>query len=170
MSEGSGATRRRWLAVLVMGIGAGAIAVGVSEEASISIPARDEAAALHEPAPRERSAGVAAASPSVEEAAEAGTIDPGSLPIDLGAAMEQVHFAYRPGEEGRSLGGHATIAVVGDACDTDDDCESGFCTDGVCCDSACGGGALDCQACSDATGAATDGTCGPTTGTACRSA
>jgi len=50
----------------------------------------------------------------------------------------------------------------GDACGTDADCKSGFCVDRVCCDSACGRGlASDCQACSRAAGATSDGTCGP---------
>jgi MYXO-CTERM domain-containing protein len=55
----------------------------------------------------------------------------------------------------------------GDACVADVECASGFCVDGVCCASACGGGATDCQACSVAAGAATNGTCGPSTGNAC---
>lgn len=38
-------------------------------------------------------------------------------------------------------------------------CRSGFCSDGVCCDRACGGSAADCQACSVAQGAITDGVC-----------
>jgi hypothetical protein len=47
----------------------------------------------------------------------------------------------------------------GEACQADGECPSGFCVDGVCCDSACGRGASDCQACSVAAGAPTDGTC-----------
>ncbi len=51
-------------------------------------------------------------------------------------------------------------------------CLSGYCVDGVCCDSACGGGSAgDCRACSAASGAAKDGTCGPVkASTACRPA
>lgn len=52
-------------------------------------------------------------------------------------------------------------SILGTACGTATDCESGFCVDGVCCDSACGGGSSDCNACSIAAGAAADGTCGP---------
>lgn len=49
---------------------------------------------------------------------------------------------------------------LGEPCSDASSCKSGFCADGVCCDSACGNGATDCQACSVAAGAATDGTCG----------
>ena len=50
----------------------------------------------------------------------------------------------------------------GDPCVDGSSCASGLCVDGVCCDGACGGGATDdCQACSVAAGAQTDGTCGP---------
>jgi len=54
----------------------------------------------------------------------------------------------------------------GNICETDADCNSGFCVDGVCCNSACGRNAPgnnnngDCQACSRFAGAAVDGTCG----------
>ncbi len=60
----------------------------------------------------------------------------------------------------------------GNACTTNAECASGFCTDGVCCDTACGGGdANDCQACSVAAGAAVDGTCAPrAAGIVCREA
>lgn len=51
----------------------------------------------------------------------------------------------------------------GEACTAADDCHSGNCVDGVCCDTACGGGTLDCGACSVASGAAEDGVCGPLT-------
>jgi hypothetical protein len=50
-------------------------------------------------------------------------------------------------------------------------CVSGYCTDSVCCSSACGSGAIDCYACSVATGAAVDGTCATAVaGTVCRAA
>ncbi|WP_236605710.1 hypothetical protein [Sandaracinus amylolyticus] len=58
-------------------------------------------------------------------------------------------------------------ADLGDSCGAGADCESGHCVDGVCCESACGGATDDCQACSVAAGAASDGTCGATTGNAC---
>nr|UZH23228.1 hypothetical protein [myxobacterium MSr12020] len=60
----------------------------------------------------------------------------------------------------------------GAACSVDTQCASLFCVDGVCCDSACGGGeAVDCQACSVATGAPSDGTCSTfSAGTVCRAA
>ncbi len=50
--------------------------------------------------------------------------------------------------------------VNGEACMIDIVCLSGFCVDNVCCDNACGGVlTTDCQACSIAAGAATDGVC-----------
>jgi hypothetical protein len=50
---------------------------------------------------------------------------------------------------------------LGTGCTQGVQCQSGLCVDGVCCDSVCGGGAAtDCQACSVATGASVDGTCG----------
>lgn len=69
-------------------------------------------------------------------------------------------------ESGTALAGTTTMlrygARPGEACGTENDCQSGFCVDGVCCDSACGGGnANDCQVCSVAAGGAADGTCGP---------
>ncbi|MCU0658545.1 MAG: hypothetical protein MUF64_25795, partial [Polyangiaceae bacterium] len=60
-----------------------------------------------------------------------------------------------------------TLAQVGQACSSNAECPSGFCTDGVCCNSACAGGVSDCQACSVAAGAASNGLCGPTTGNTC---
>jgi hypothetical protein len=49
----------------------------------------------------------------------------------------------------------------GSTCQTNAECQSGFCVDGVCCNTACGGGNPgDCQACSRFAGAAVDGTCG----------
>jgi len=60
----------------------------------------------------------------------------------------------------------------GTTCQFNVDCLSGFCVDGVCCNSACGGGnPNDCQACSKAAGAPSDGTCGiVAAGTVCRAA
>ncbi|HZH78995.1 MAG TPA: PA14 domain-containing protein, partial [Archangium sp.] len=49
----------------------------------------------------------------------------------------------------------------GTICETNADCQSGFCVDGMCCNSACGGNNPgDCQACSRFAGAPVDGTCG----------
>jgi len=52
----------------------------------------------------------------------------------------------------------------GQTCTAANQCSSGFCVDGYCCDQACGGTQnqlpTDCQACSIAHGAATNGTCG----------
>lgn len=60
----------------------------------------------------------------------------------------------------------------GQSCADDSECTSGHCTDAVCCDTTCGyGSTTDCQACSVATGAAVDGTCGAAkSGVVCRPA
>ena len=59
----------------------------------------------------------------------------------------------------------------GQLCGGTIECASGFCIDGVCCNSACGGGAVDCQACSVAAGAPADGMCATAKmGSLCRSA
>lgn len=51
------------------------------------------------------------------------------------------------------------LAPPGMACTSGATCGTGLCVDGVCCTSACGAGALDCQACSVASGGSIDGTC-----------
>ena len=56
----------------------------------------------------------------------------------------------------------------GDSCTLGSECSSGFCADGVCCNTACAAGV--CDACSVATGAATNGTCSLFTGTTCNDA
>ncbi|WP_437541917.1 kelch repeat-containing protein [Sorangium sp. So ce367] len=53
---------------------------------------------------------------------------------------------------------------LGEGCDADSDCGSGFCADSVCCDAACAG---PCDACTAASGASQDGVCTPLTGVAC---
>jgi hypothetical protein len=61
---------------------------------------------------------------------------------------------------------------LGTPCKSTAECVNGFCVDGVCCDNACGNSDNnDCQACSEAAGAKTDGTCAllPST-TVCRPA
>jgi hypothetical protein len=56
----------------------------------------------------------------------------------------------------------------GKPCTQADGCLSGYCVDGVCCDGPCGAGATnDCEACSVAAGAETDGTCTALTETPC---
>jgi MYXO-CTERM domain-containing protein len=53
---------------------------------------------------------------------------------------------------------------LGDPCEGAAECASGSCADGVCCDTPCGNSATnDCQACSIAAGAASNGFCGSTT-------
>jgi hypothetical protein len=55
----------------------------------------------------------------------------------------------------------ALQATEGEPCATASECLSGFCAGGICCDTACGGGdPNDCQACSVAEGALSDGACG----------
>jgi len=63
-------------------------------------------------------------------------------------------------------------AAPGASCSTGFGCASGYCVDGVCCGTACGySNAQDCQVCSVAAGAATDGTCAVVSGgTECRAA
>lgn len=59
--------------------------------------------------------------------------------------------------------GSVLVAVLsgelGEGCETDAGCDSGFCTDGVCCESRCGGAATDCQACAAALTGGIDGEC-----------
>ncbi len=80
---------------------------------------------------------------------------------------------FLAGAPGRPPGGAAYAFIGrkgnGESCLTAADCGSGFCVDGVCCNSACGGGQPDCQACSVAAGAMTNGVCGAARGgTVCR--
>jgi FG-GAP repeat len=99
----------------------------------------------------------------------------------FGASVTLSENTALVGAEGRDdLGSSSGAAYVyktatsdnGGACATNTECGSGFCVDGVCCDSACGGGDPNsCQACSVATGAAADGTCGVrAAGIVCRAA
>jgi MYXO-CTERM domain-containing protein len=75
--------------------------------------------------------------------------------------------------------GHLTIsdfstsgAADGTACSEGTECSSEHCVDGVCCDTPCGNGdTSDCQACSTASGATTNGTCATlSSATVCRAA
>jgi MYXO-CTERM domain-containing protein len=54
---------------------------------------------------------------------------------------------------------------TGAPCALPGECQSGFCADSVCCNTACNAG--DCDACSMAAGAPSDGACAPLTGNAC---
>lgn len=71
--------------------------------------------------------------------------------------------AYLDDEFGKSAGAAYVFKLKGangETCTAGLDCASGFCSDGVCCNAACGGSnANDCQACSVAAGAATNGVC-----------
>lgn len=70
---------------------------------------------------------------------------------------------------GTNGGGVGLVGAVGTlhlgrnglACVINSDCYNNQCVDGYCCTSTCGGGAVDCQACSVALGASTNGTCAP---------
>jgi MYXO-CTERM domain-containing protein len=88
-------------------------------------------------------------------------------------AASRVVIAGAPGNDGTATDSGAAYEIIerlsnGDPCAADIACASDFCIDGVCCNTLCGRtGAFgsepqnDCQACSTAAGAATDGTCGP---------
>ena len=85
--------------------------------------------------------------------------------------------AARKDDSGTTDNGAAYVFALplkrnGSTCASNSECMSSFCVDGVCCDSACGGGLnTDCQACSVAAGAKSDGTCGPAASfTLCRPA
>ena len=76
----------------------------------------------------------------------------------------RIAVAARYEDDGGTNAGAAYIfdalASTGDPCTSAAECASAFCVDGVCCDSFCGGGdAGDCEACSVAAGATTDGIC-----------
>jgi hypothetical protein len=56
----------------------------------------------------------------------------------------------------------------GDPCVEDHECASAWCVDGVCCETDCAqGDPNDCQGCSRAVGATSDGRCEALTGTSC---
>jgi hypothetical protein len=100
------------------------------------------------------------------------TVGVGLWPVALAANTAVVGVPYDDAQATNS--GAAYLFELGDPlmtgapCGTDLACSTGNCVDGVCCSSACAGGALDCQACSIAAGAAVDGTCGPVSdGSAC---
>jgi MYXO-CTERM domain-containing protein len=94
--------------------------------------------------------------------------DPGGV-VRLGESVSQGHDRALVGALfGADAAGTATgsayvfdlLLADGESCSDGDECGSGFCSDGVCCDEACGGDDTDdCQACSLAAGATTDGVC-----------
>jgi hypothetical protein len=94
--------------------------------------------------------------------------DPGSIALGSSAALGDT-FSALGANTAPSSGATRTGAVYlfdtshapnGATCTMGTDCASGFCTDGVCCNVACGASdPNDCQACSVAAGATTDGTC-----------
>ncbi|WP_437937375.1 Kelch repeat-containing protein [Sorangium sp. So ce341] len=101
------------------------------------------------------------------------------LELEPPVTMARAHHSATPLRDGSVLiaggyvdvGGATTSALLfrersqlGAGCDTDSDCNSGFCADSVCCDAACAG---PCDACAAAAGASQDGVCTPVTGVAC---
>ncbi|MCZ7681498.1 MAG: hypothetical protein M5U28_22965 [Sandaracinaceae bacterium] len=87
----------------------------------------------------------------------------GSLSAD---GVRALLGAYRDDTPGGLDAGSARVFTIraessGTACSDASTCPSGFCVDGFCCDSACGGGAVDCQACSAALTGGADGACAP---------
>jgi hypothetical protein len=69
--------------------------------------------------------------------------------------------------------GSVCLTANGGDCTAGGQCSSGNCVDGVCCNTPCSGGTTDCQACSIAAGAPTNGTCATITAasnTICRPA
>lgn len=84
-------------------------------------------------------------------------------PGDVGQQLSR-QSAERLAAEGAASG-----KGNGAQCTVSSECGSGFCVDGVCCESACGGGQVDCQACSVAAGGAENGKCTTAkAGTTCR--
>lgn len=83
--------------------------------------------------------------------------------VDMDASATRVVVA-RP-EGGGTV---YTTEAAGTACVTATECRTGHCVDGVCCQEPCGGGALDCEACSMAQGGTRDGLCRPLTATVAR--
>ena len=97
-----------------------------------------------------------------------------SLAIDGSYAVAGAPFSTVAGKDSAGV---AFVLVLGmpkpngQGCLSAAECTSGFCVDSVCCNSTCGSGVVDCQACSVAAGAATDGTCAPAkSGAVCRPA
>lgn len=97
---------------------------------------------------------VIAASLDPENGAQVGVASPGRF------VVAYTRFDRTPGISAlRSAVRDVVSLEPGEACLADGECPSGFCVDGVCCESACGGGASDCQACSVAAGAPSNGVC-----------
>jgi hypothetical protein len=62
------------------------------------------------------SRGASARASRASEPLQAGAVEAASAPFDVGAIIDQVHFAYRPGDApGRFEGGHSTYEVKADA-------------------------------------------------------
>lgn len=106
---------------------------------------------------------------------ETGDLFGSSASLSGNTVILGAHFDLVAGNTSR---GSASVFVVGapkvngESCGGAGECQSGFCVDGVCCNAACGADAAgDCQACSMAAGAPTNGTCAvANAGMVCRSA
>ncbi len=100
--------RRRPFITVAALVAASAALVGC--DADCADDPRANGGTHREPASLE-AAGAASGAPGA-----GGTLGAGSVPFDLGAVMEQVHFAFRPsGEAGGFSGGHTTYSVDADA-------------------------------------------------------
>lgn len=98
---------RRFITVAALVAGSAAL---VACDADRADDARANGGMHREPASLE-AAGPASGAPGA-----GGTLGAGPVPFDLGAVMEQVHFAFRPsGEAGGFSGGHTTYSVDADA-------------------------------------------------------
>ncbi|MEZ4312375.1 MAG: hypothetical protein R3F14_30465 [Polyangiaceae bacterium] len=101
---------------------------------------------------------------------EAGDYFGAAVALSGQTALVGAPRADEGGTEAGAAYAFTVTASAGTPCMDGTLCQSGLCVDGVCCDSECGGGDdTDCQACSVAKGAPTDGTCSPVVaGTECR--
>jgi len=83
--------------------------------------------------------------------------------LAMGAAQRSGSVQYQGAVYTFKVGGFPAVSDGG-SCAADAECLNGHCADGVCCDTACD---AECQACSVAAGAPSDGVCAPISGAAC---
>lgn len=84
-----------------------------------------------------------------------------SLPAGDEIIIEAEDYEDCPGVQTCDGNGACFARSVGESCDFDSQCDSGFCTDGVCCDARCAGACESCSTgtCSDVTTGTDPGTC-----------